>query len=449
MTKKDPRSALGWTAALCFLPVIGLIVYLIFGIGRSQSKAERIMHKLAEIDRKYSAPLAGAPDLKFADPEEECMANLGHTLTQAPLTKGNSVTPFHNGDEAYPAMIEAIDKARNHVFLSSYIFSYGHAAREFIKALVNAHNRGVDTRVIVDGVGALYSWKKTWKILAAKGVPTARFRPPSLFPPNFGINLRSHRKVLVCDNIGFTGGMNIADGDLLKLNPGAKNHIQDVQFRFEGDIVNQLRRAFLLNWGFCTDEITHLPPLTPGVRGDCACRVVVDGPGNDAESLHDLMCGAINIARQSVRIMTPYFLPPPALAAAIVSAAQRGVTVKIILPAKNNLSYMNWAMDRVLPEFIRAGAQVWYQPPPFSHAKLLAIDGFYSLVGSANMDSRSLLLNFELDVEIYDAAFHDRLANFMDSTIIRGERLTMEYFNSMPLLYKLRDAASWVFSPYF
>lgn len=447
LTKKDPRSALGWTVTLVFLPVIGLVIYLIFGISRAQSRAEKIMRRIADIEKRYPHNTE-CGSVKLADSHARDFATLGARLTATPLCGGNSVTPLHNGDEAYPAMLEAIDKANHHVFLGTYIFNYGQAAEKFIDALVGAHERGVDVRVLVDGVGALYSWKKPWKILRDKGVRTTRFRPLKLIPPNLGINLRSHRKVLVCDGIGFTGGMNIADGNLNNLHKKGLKHIQDVQFRFEGPVVSELRQAFLLNWSFCEGTFTPLPPLKDQESGSCDCRVVIDGPGNDADALYDLICGAINMAHTSVRIMTPYFLPPCELMAALRSAAQRGVDTRVILPGVNNLAYMSWASERALPHLLKAGVRIWHQAPPFAHSKLLAIDGFYSLIGSANMDSRSLRLNFELDMEIYDQQFHDRLAHFMDSTITSGTEVTLVNLKRQPLLKKLRDAACWIFSPY-
>lgn len=448
LTKRDPRSALGWSVALIFLPVIGLIVYLIFGIGRAQSRAEKIMQRKAEISKQYAFTADKLPPAKLPVPEGQRLAELGANLAGLPLCGGNRITPLHNGDEAYPAMLAAIENASQHIFLSTYIFNYGVAAKEFIAALVAAKDRGVDVRVLVDGIGSLYSWRKPVDILAKKGVKTTRFRPLFQWPPNLGINLRSHRKCLVCDAIGFTGGMNISDGNLLKLNPRKKGKIQDVQFMCEGPIVSQLRRAFLLNWAFCTNDTTPLPALEEEPQGPCDCRVVIDGPGDDRDALNDIICGAVNLAQKSVIIMTPYFLPTPPLMAALKSAGQRNVDVRIILPGHNNLAYMAWATERILPELLPWGVRVWHQAPPFAHTKLLAVDGFYSLIGSANMDSRSLLLNFELNMEIYDRAFHDRLAAFMLSTLQNGHEVTLEELKRLSLPARLRSALIWIFSPY-
>lgn len=448
LTKTDPRAALGWTALLIFLPVFGLIIYLIFGISRAQSRAEKIMRKIAALAKQYPHPTAWRK-ASFTNPEALRISEIGDRLTTFPLYPDNEVTPFHNGDEAYPAMLQAIEQAQNHVFLSTYIFNYGEVAQKFINALINAKNRGVDARVLVDGIGALYSWKKPWKILRENGVPTIRFRPPKLFPPQFGINLRSHRKVLVCDSIGFTGGMNISDGNVLAIHRKGLSHIQDMHFRFRGPVVSELRQGFLLNWSFCIGQFSPLPKFMDKAAGQCKCRVVVDGPGNDADALYDIICGAIDMARKTIRIMTPYFLPPSYLYGALRQAAQRGVDTRVILPGINNLAYMSWATERILPDLLKAGVRVWHQAPPFAHTKLLAIDGFYSLVGSANLDSRSLKLNFELNMEIYDETFHTHLVDYMDSTLESGREVTLRDLQNLSLPTRLRDAASWIFSPYF
>lgn len=449
LTKRDPRAALGWTVALIFLPIIGLATYLIFGISRAQSRAEKMIRKQAKIASHYSLGPSPHERLPMKKGEMEYLARAGDKISGSPLVGGNKVTPLHNGDEAYPAMLDAMEKAREEVFLCTYIFNYGEVARKFIDALARAHARGVDTRVIVDGVGALYSWKKPWKILAAKGVKTARFKPPSLFPPNFSINLRCHRKVMIADNIAFTGGMNIADGDLLKPQGKPKNRIQDMQFKCAGPIVNQLRKAFLLNWAFCKDDLLPFPRFEENIEGDSFCRILTDGPGDDQDIIEDLMCESINLSRHSVRIMTPYFLPTENLLSALRLAALRGVDVNVILPAKNNLPYMVWAMRRVLPPLLGAGVQVWLQPPPFAHTKLLAVDGFYCQVGSANVDIRSMRLNFELNMEVIDAQFHKSIADFMDETIMKSNQLKLDQLARLSMATKLLDSASWIFSPYF
>ena len=445
LTKRDPRSALGWIVTALLLPVLGPLLYMLFGISRAQSRAEKIMRQRAAREPEYAHPACPAEPPERVPEHIVRMAHLGHSLTHQHLCGGNALSPLLNGDEAYPAMLDAINAARSHVFLATYIFNAGHTGSAFIEALSAAAARGVDVRVLVDGIGALYSWRKPWKKLAARGVKAALFLPPKLLPPNLGINLRNHRKVLVCDDMGFTGGMNISDDNI---QSGRKSCVRDMHFRCLGPIVNHLRRAFLLNWGFCTGEYTPLPPGSCQARGKSHCRIVMDGPGNDTDTLNDLFCGAVNEARRSVRIMTPYFLPTHELTASLRSAGQRGVDVRVTLPARNNLFYVYWATFRLLPTLLNAGVRIWHQPPPFTHTKLLAVDGYYSQIGSANLDARSLRLNFELNMEVFDPEFHDLLAGHMDEAISLGHEITLDTLKRQSLPVKLRNAACWIFSPY-
>ena len=202
LTKRDPRSALGWTATALLLPILGPLLYALFGISRAESRADKIMRQQAALEPEYAHPPCPVRPPEQVPENIARMAHLGRRLTDQHLCGGNALRPLRNGDEAYPAMLEAIAAARNHVFLATYIFNAGKVGAAFTEALAAAAARGVDVRVLVDGIGTLYSWRKPWKKLAARGIRTALFLPPKLFPPNLSINLRNHRKVLVCDDIG-------------------------------------------------------------------------------------------------------------------------------------------------------------------------------------------------------------------------------------------------------
>ena len=445
LTKHDPRAALGWTVAALLLPLVGPLLYATFGISRAESHASRMMRQQEPLEPDYAHP--PFPELPPEQVPEYIlsMERIGRRLTEQHLCGGNALTPLRNGDEAYPAMLKAIREAKEHVFLCTYIFNAGKTATDFGNAMAEAAERGVDVRLLVDGIGMLYSWRKPWKKLAERGVSVAMFLPPRLFPPNFSINLRNHRKMLVCDGTAFTGGMNISDDNIAA---GKTKYVQDVHFHCQGPIVDQLRRAFLLNWGFCTGKYTPLPPASALPTGESRCRIIMDGPGSEADVLNDIYCGVINAARQSVRIMTPYFLPSHGFVSALRSAAQRGVDVQVVLPAKNNLFYVHWAQFRLLPTLLEAGVRVWYQPPPFAHTKLLTVDYYYSQIGSANLDTRSLRLNFELNMEIFDKRFCGDVAGFIDQVIGKSKEITAGELKSLSLPIKLRNAGCWIFSPY-
>lgn len=454
--KRDPRAALGWIAVCLTFPLAGPLFYFLFGINRVSSRAARLLgesesRRLREGGRLHGGPARheppGAMPSGTVPPRYERLARVGHAITGRPLAGGNHVRPLHNGEQAYPAMLEAIDSAGSSVFLTTYIFGAGETGGRFVDALADATARGVDVRVIVDGVGGLYHWPRAWQRLATRGVRVERFLPPHLVPPQLSVNLRTHRKVLVCDGkVGFTGGMNIAQNHMTA--QGGPRCITDLHVLFSGPVVAQLQEAFLRDWGFVTGEYAPGPLVREEPRGDSLCRMVLDGPGFGHERMHDLLVGVVAGAEHSISIMTPYFLPSRELISALRTAALRGVAVSVVLPGRNNLPVVHWATRNILPSLLESGVRVHYQPPPFCHTKLLLIDGCYAHVGSANIDPRSLRLNFELTVEVLDTAVARQLGGHFESVRALSGEVTTDALAGRSLPARLRDAGCWLFSPY-
>ena len=448
MTKRDPRSAFGWSAICLMVPVVGVLLYVVFGIGRTQSRASMLMRAIASREPGYAHPAPRLAELENLPASILRMAKPGLHLTGQPVAGGNAITPLVNGNAAYPAMLSAIRQAQRHVFLSTYIFTSGAIADRFVEALKEAHARGCDVRVLIDGVGRAYSLATPARKLQEAGVKVAFFLPPQLVPPRLSINLRNHRKVLVCDDTGFTGGMNIADYHVMR-EEDPKSFVQDMHFLCQGPVAGELIRAFLMDWGFVTGTYDKaLPFICHDAGGSCWCRIVLDGPGGGSDPLNDLIAGTISCAEKSVRIMTPYFLPTREIMAALRSAAQKEIDVRVVLPAKNNMPLVHWASQRLMETLLQAGVRIFYQKPPFAHTKLLAIDGYYCQIGSANIDSRSLRLNFELNTEVFSPAFARGIEAHIDEKTEDAEEITLEKLQSLGTLQKLRNAACWLFSPY-
>ena len=452
MYKRDPRSALTWIAISLAIPPVGSLLYFLLGINRVRTKAQK---------EKQRAPLTiwgqgltfGSPSghnpWDALAPQYREIARMADALTRWPLTDCNAIDILHNGETAFPTMLEAIRGANSSVYLSSYIFESNTTGREFIEALGQASRRGVDVRVIIDGIGDLYSWPRASRLLAKHGVPVARFLPPKLLPPSMIINLRNHRKILAVDGtIAFAGGMNIGDRHLAadQNNP---HRVVDIHFQFQGPIVSQIEEAFLEDWGFAANE-TAPPPSKPHrcAHGQALCRTVIDGPSKEMDKLPMILVGAIAAARHSIALMTPYFLPPQQIIAALQAAALRGVEVQILLPEQNNLPYMRWATDNMLWELLQHGVDVAYQPPPFVHSKFFVVDEDFALVGSPNIDPRSLRLNFELAIEVYDVAFARQLLAHFHAIRNTSRPVSLEEVDARPLPIRIRDSLSWLFSPY-
>lgn len=443
LSKRDPRSALAWMAICLALPFIGFLTYFVFGKNRIQTRARRLQkreHPKADSDR--------LPDVEIHE-EFRNLSRLAAATSLRPLLGGNHVSPLYNGEEAYPAMLAAIRKARSYVYLTTYIFETRRIGSDFINALVDAHERGVIVRVLIDGVGEKYDFPWASRELRKRGVSAATYLPPTLIPLNLSINLRNHRKLLLVDGeVAFTGGMNIRHNHF---RHQGRNGFMDVHFELSGPILSQLERVFINDWTFTTGETLlrqAKQDASAAVDDDMACRVLLEGPNEDIDQLSWVLVGAVSLAKKSIAIMTPYFLPSRELMVALQTAALRGVDVNVVLPGKNNLPFMTWATMHVLPELLESGVKVHLLPPPFVHTKLFVVDDYYVQLGSCNLDPRSLNLNFELVVEVYDEALAKAMATHVDENIARAEQLDIVRLRRRPLWRRLRNAFFWLFSPY-
>jgi cardiolipin synthase len=444
INKRDPRAALGWIAVSLTIPVAGPFLYFMFGINRIRTKAKTLSRLGGRQDPHPATAASSAdPPLEFSE-----LAGISDAVSSFELTAGNSIEILHNGESAYPSMLREIDAAEDHVFLSTYIFETNRTGRDFVDALARAVGRGVETRVIIDGVGGLYSWPRAADLLTRKGVKVAKFLPPRAIPPEAHINLRNHRKILIADGrVAFTGGMNIGDRHLADRTDNP-DRVVDAHFRMEGPVVRQLQHVFHEDWSFVTGRETDQLPTDCREAGGAKCRTIVEGPDEDLDKLLAVLVGAVSAAHRKVAIMTPYFIPPRELVGSLQAAALRGVEVTVILPAKNNLPFVQWASTNMLWEILQRGVRVFLQPPPFVHTKLFLVDGHYVQVGSANMDPRSLRLNFELVVEIYDREFAAIVDKHFGAVREQSREITLEEVDGRRLATRIRDGLAWLVSPY-
>lgn len=446
--KRDVRAITLWIGVIWLLPVFGPLLYLALGVNRIRRRALQLgVHKTltAPVPEDLGEPEhAGAEHLKM-------LARVVNNVVTRPLLPGNQIQPLVNGDEAFPAMLAAIESAQRTVSLSTYIFDNDPAGKKFVEVLARAVKRQVEVRVLIDAAGTRYSWPPVTRRLHHAKIPYARFLPSSLLTPwrVATINLRSHRKILIVDGkIAFAGGMNIRQGNLLAEKP--KSPVQDLHFRIEGPVVTQLQEAFVNDWGFCTREILKGSEWFPELdeTGDIVARVITDGPDADFEKAHLTLLAAVTEAQLSIKIVTPYFLPDVALVSALNLAALRGVLVDIILPSKNNLPFVQWASRAMWWQVLERGCRVWLTPPPFDHSKLMIVDSHWVLFGSANWDARSLRLNFEMNVECYGREFAQRMESVIEQKLRHAREVTLAEVDGRSFLTRLRDAFARLFSPY-
>jgi len=453
MWKRDSRAAIAWVGLAWLAPLVGSFVYFCFGINRIQRKATAL--RVREAWRHSFQPSYSAIDLERADqmtarfPNLQGLARVIQSLTDRPLLPGNRVVPLLDGDEAYPAMLQAIEGANESITFLTYIFDSDRAGERFVAALAAADRRGVEVRILVDDVGSRYSRPSILRQLRRVGLRASTFLPtrvPRLFQY---ANLRNHRKILVVDgHLGFTGGTNIREGHWRSLQP--RDPIQCLHFAVEGPVVTQMQETFAIDWAFATGESLRDPLWFPEVehRGPVWARGISDGPDEDFEKMSDAIIGALTAATESVHVVTPYFLPEAPVIRALNVASMRGVDVRIMLPEAGNIALVNWACAAQLWQVLEKGCRVFLTPPPFDHTKLMIVDGVWSLIGSSNWDPRSLRLNFEFNLECYD----DNLAQGLETLISHKAKIAREFTlqdldrRSFPV--RLRDGLARLATPY-
>jgi cardiolipin synthase A/B len=441
LSKREVASAVGWIGLVWFAPIAGALIYLVFGVNRVRRRA-RFLRPRDDDPDSQSAPAA-----PIVDGNLQSLARGIGRITARPLLAGTVVQAYHNGDEAYPPMLAAIAAAKDSVGISSYIFRDDVWGRRFIEALAAAKRRGVAVRVLIDGIGGGWLRSRAYHRLHREGVTAARFMH-SLLPWRMPfLNLRSHKKILVVDgSLGFTGGMNIADENVMATRP--KVPVQDLHFRIEGPVVSQLVEAFAQDWEFAAAEELGGEAWFPEIphRGGALARVVDSGPDEDLEKVEFAVLQAVSCARSSIVVMTPYFLPDERLVTALSLAAMRGVAVDLVVPERSNHLPVDWATRAHIGPLLSDGVRVWRSPRPFHHSKLMVVDMEWCLIGSCNWDLRSFRLNFELCVELYDRDLAAALTAEMRSN--RGQALTQATLDARPLLTRIRDAGARLMLPY-
>lgn len=452
--KNDPRSAIGWIGVLWLVPLVGCFLYVMFGINRVHRKGEKIRQR--KLEQRRLTPSFGNADIRALasldlSPPIKTLGYLGESLSGNPLAINNRFAPLFGGDEAFPKMLQGIEDAKTTISLSTYIFDNDRVGRLFADKLGQAVKRGVDVRILIDALGTHYTWPSITGYLHKAGVDVEKFMGAWKLRTIPHINLRKHRKSLIIDgSLAYIGGMNIREGHQLSLKP--KSPIQDTQFEVEGPIVPQIQKVFCDDWEFTTGErLTGegwLPTSQVSVNGNVIARSIPSGPDQEMDTLPSLLQGVIGAAQSSIEILTPYFLPEEPLPSALKVAAARGVEVNIMIPQKNNLPYMNWAMLPQMEDLLRWGCRLLLSPPPFDHTKLMIVDRSWVLLGSGNWDTRSLRLNYELGIECFDRKMAEFLSDRFHVQADKAKLLRISDVTDRPVAYKIRDGFARLAAPY-
>ncbi|WP_439614840.1 phospholipase D-like domain-containing protein [Shinella sp.] len=456
MTKEEVRAAIGWVGVIVLSPVVGALIYAVGGVNRIRRKTLNLSregllaagwHHMAEYDVSnehmqvtYGGALAA-------------MQRLGDTVGRCKLTSGNRIKLLSTGDEAYAAMLAAIDAAERSILLETYIFDRDQAGERFVAALSAAVRRGVEVRVLIDAVGARYSIPSIVSELQRANVPTDVFNGNIVMGLRLPYaNLRTHRKIIIVDgSVAFTGGLNIRAGFCTEFSGDAA--ALDTHFRITGPIVSDLFRIAYEDWRFSggedlAGEVWQIagPPDAPD--SGMLARVVPSGPDKSLETNHRMLMGAVSVAKKHIRIMSPYFLPDRELISAIVTAARRGVEIDIVVPSANNLKLVDLAMTAQFDQMLKYGCRIWRASGAFNHSKLAVIDDAWAYIGSSNIDPRSLRLNFEVDIEVIDAEFADLIGERIAAALSEAVEVKLDELRARPFAQRLVERVTWLGSPY-
>jgi cardiolipin synthase len=362
------------------------------------------------------------------------------------------VRPLVNGDEAFPALFGAIRDAQHHVHLQSFIIAADPVGRRLMNLLAQKAKQGVTVRLLFDKFGCSHALLAGLfrKYRSVPNLKMAGWTQANPIKRRFQVNLRNHRKIAVIDgHAAFCGGINLQDKNMTR---GSAPPIQDYHFALTGPIVHELQYTFMRDWYFMTDEDpetllteAHFPHIQP--TGPCKARVVNGEPTGAEHALADTFFTAIVCARKQVLAVTPYFVPPRAIVDALRSAALRGVDVRLLVPGRCNHVYAGLAGRALYDDLFSAGVRVFERHPPFMHAKALLVDSALALVGTANLDVRSLRLNYETNLAVFDDTFCNQLKRVVLNDFSAADEIAPAQWRRRPVRQRMVQNLAALLTP--
>ena len=360
---------------------------------------------------------------------------------------GNRIQNLENGEQIFPAMLEAVRSAQRTINFETYIYWSGRVGKQFADVLSERARAGVKVNVLVDWVGSQKMDDALAEQMQAAGVEIQRYHPLHWY--NLGrMNNRTHRKLLVVDGrIGFTGGVGIADQWAGSAQD--PDHWRDSHYRLEGPAVAQMQAAFLDNWIKTTGKVLqgadYFPALEP--RGEAIAQVFTSSPSGGGDSMQLMYLLSITAAEHTIDLSASYFVPDDLTRKALLAALGRGVRLRIIVPGKHidellvrQASRADWG------ELLQAGAQIHEYQPTMFHCKLMIVDSQLVSVGSTNFDNRSFRLNDEANLNIYDRGWAERLEDVFEADLARSRKITLEDWKHRPLQQKMVERFSALLS---
>jgi cardiolipin synthase len=405
--RRSPSSTIAWLLMILLLPYVGVPLYLMFG-GR---KIRRMAEKK---ERVYGSP-AGAREERSEGAIERILQSHG----VPPACEGNRVEVVPHGEETFCHLVRILDEAEQSIYITTYILGRDPVGKAIVERLAKRAREGLEVRLLLDDVG---SWRVGRKFLAPleeAGAKVSFFMPMIHLPFRGRANLRNHRKIVVVDGRwGMVGGMNLA---AVYMGPTADpNRWRDLSLFLSGPVIPRLTELFRSDWKFATGEDLKADAdpstaLLVGPMGDSRAQVVASGPDVEGDPLYEALVSASFTASNRIWVVTPYFVPDEMLARSLELAARRGVDLRLVVPAHSNHLTADLARGSYLRQVHNAGGHVLLFKPGMVHAKVVLIDDRLAVIGSGNMDMRSLFLNYEVAMFLYSRSPIEATARWIES----------------------------------
>lgn len=447
LENRNPVKSLSWVLVLLFVPVLGLFFYLIFGQNlRKQKTISKKSLRLAA-KRPHVAFDINLINSDLMDNNQVNLIKLLYTNSDAKAYPNNKIDILSEGKSTFDAMFKAIEQAKSHIHIEFFIFGNDKISNQMRELLITKAREGVRVRMIYDYWGSFFLSRWYLQSLRESGVYLRPFLPFRLRLGRSKINYRNHRKLLIVDGeIGFTGGLNVADRYIFGNSLGTW---RDTFVRFEGTVVHGLQQLFLMDWYFVERKMitdSKYYPL-PKTYEPNLVQIAISGPDTQWESIMQGISSAIMSATKYVYIHTPYFIPNDVIENCIHMSAMSGVDVRLMVPSRSDSRLSDACTFSYLGRLLEAGVKVYRYKKGFLHSKAIVIDDFISIVGSANLDERSFNQNFEANAFIYDSKTSAELKRLFERDINNCEILTLDAWTNRKRRQKLKESFARLFSP--
>lgn len=458
MQRPSTGVALAWLVLVAMVPFAGAAIYLMIGDRRLSPRRTQRMQAVQTNYRHIwdMAIKEGVTDIDWSRHSAAArgMDRLGRNSAGSPTVRGSSLELVSDPQTTFRRMAEDVDRATTSLLMEFYIWNAGGAADDVLEAVIRAAGRGVSCRILIDALGARTWWKGPQpKRLREAGVKLLPALPVSLFRSLVGrADLRLHRKIVVVDSdVAWTGSMNLADPRYFQQDEGVGQWV-DAMVRVEGTVVAPLAITVISDWmvesGEPMGEIVqsagfHL--IEP--RGVADVQIVPTGPGVSGDGLLQMLLAIINAAREELVLTTPYLIPDVSILEALRGAAGRGVEVSIILPAKVNYVSIRYASRSYYDDLMDNGVSFYLYRDGLLHTKSIMVDGEISMFGSVNLDMRSLWLNYEVALFVYDPAFAQELKRLQQSYLAHSDKLDPASWETRPFASRFLENTLRLASP--